>query len=128
MQNIVKTRGNSVKDGTHLIIDLKGCRNLERLSDKRFIESFLLELVGIAKMKAITKPNVLYYEHEEKEESGVTGFVIISDSHISIHTYPFKKSLYLDLFSCKIFDSKKIVGYIKGIFQPESITDKLVKR
>jgi S-adenosylmethionine decarboxylase len=117
-----------VKDGMHLIIDLKGCRNLERLSDKRFIENFLLELVEIAKMKAITKPNVLYYEHEEKEESGVTGFVIIADSHISIHTYPFKESLYLDLFSCKIFDSRKIISYVKGIFRPGSIADRLIKR
>lgn len=117
-----------MKNGTHLIIDLKGCKNLERLSDKRFIENFILELVEIAKMKAITKPNVLYYEHEEKEESGVTGFVIIADSHISVHTYPFKESLYLDLFSCKIFDSKKIIRFIKETFQPGSITDRLIKR
>jgi len=117
-----------VKDGTHLIIDLKGCKNLERLSDKRFIENFLLELVEIAEMRAITNPNVLYYEHQEKEESGITGFIIISDSHISIHTYPFKKSLYLDLFSCKIFDSEKIISYIKGIFEPENVKDKLIKR
>ena len=117
-----------MKDGTHLIIDLKGCKNLERLSDKRFIESFLLELVRIAKMKAITKPNVLYYEHEDREESGVTGFVIIAESHVSVHTYPFKESLYLDLFSCKIFDSKKITDYIKETFQPEIMTDRLIKR
>ena len=117
-----------MKDGTHLIIDLKGCRNLEKLSDKRFIKNFLLELVGIAKMKAITKPNVLYYEHEDRRESGVTGFVIISDSHISVHTYPFKESLYLDLFSCKIFDSERIVRYIKDVFRPDSISDRLIKR
>lgn len=117
-----------MKDGTHLIIDLKGCKNIEKLSDKKFIEKFILELVEIAKMKAITKPLVLYYDHEEKEESGVTGFVIIADSHISLHTYPFKESLYLDLFSCKVFDSKKIIGFIKDTFKPETITDRLIKR
>ena len=55
-----------MKEANHLIFDLKACKNLERLSDKKFIEDFLLKLVKLSKMNAITKPNVLYYEHEEK--------------------------------------------------------------
>lgn len=117
-----------MKDATHLILDLKDCKNLEKLSNKKFIESFLLELVKISKMKAITKPSVLNHEHEEKEESGITGFIIISDSHISIHTYPFKKSLYLDLFSCKRFDFSKIINYVQETFEPGKLTKKLMKR
>ncbi len=117
-----------MKDATHLILDLKDCKNLEKLSNKKFIESFLLELVKISKMKAITKPKVLYYENKEKEESGITGFIIISDSHISIHTFPFKKSLYLDLFSCKNFDSKEIINYVKRTFEPGKLTKRLMKR
>jgi S-adenosylmethionine decarboxylase len=117
-----------MKNGTHLILDLKGCKDLEKLSSKNFIKAFLLELVKITEMKAITKPSVLYYEHEEREESGVTGFVIISDSHISVHTYPFKKSLYLDLFSCKNFNSDDVIKYVKGTFEPEGLTKRLIKR
>jgi len=117
-----------MKNGTHLILDLKECKEYEKLSNKKFIESFLLNLVKISKMKAITKPNVLYYKHKEKEESGVTGFIIIADSHISIHTYPFKKSLYLDLFSCKNFYSQKIINYVQETFEPEKLTKKLIRR
>lgn len=117
-----------MKDGTHLILDLKECKNLEELSNKKFIESLLLKLVKITGMKAITKPYVLYYEHEKKEESGITGSIIISDSHISLHTYPFKKSLYFDLFSCKNFDSKKIINCIKEIFEPKKIVKRLIRR
>ena len=69
-----------------------------------------------------------YYEHKEKEESGITGFIIIADSHISVHTYPFKKSLYLDLFSCKGFDFKQVINYIKERFKPEKLAKKLIKR
>jgi len=117
-----------MKDGTHLILDLKECKNLDNLSNKKFIESLLLDLVKITGMKAITEPSVFYYENKEKEESGITGFVIISDSHISIHTYPFKKSLYLDLFSCRNFDSKEIINCIKEIFEPERLTKRIIRR
>ena len=117
-----------MEDGKHLIIDLKNCKNLEILSDTRFIEKFLLKLVDIAEMKAITKPKVLYYEHEDEKESGVTGFVIISDSHISIHTYPVKKTLYMDLFSCKQFDVEKIVNYVTDTFKSSKFEKRLIKR
>ncbi|MCD6229913.1 MAG: S-adenosylmethionine decarboxylase [Candidatus Diapherotrites archaeon] len=117
-----------MKDGHHLTVDLKECRNLSGLSDEKFIENTLVDLVKIVKMKAITKPCVLYYEHGDREESGVTGFVIISDSHVSVHTYPFKGSLYFDLFSCRGFDSKEVAGYLKEAFEPEKLTEKLLKR
>ncbi|MBU1289815.1 S-adenosylmethionine decarboxylase [Patescibacteria group bacterium] len=117
-----------MKDGNHLILDLKNCEKIEKLSSKKFVENFIFELVKIAEMKAIIKPKVLYYEHEEKEESGVTGFVIIADSHVSIHTYPFKESLYLDLFSCKKFNSRKIVNLVQKTFEPKKLTKKLIKR
>lgn len=117
-----------MKDGKHLILDLKDCKNIEKLSNEEYIKSFLLELVKISKMKAITRPNVLYYEHKEKEESGITGFIIIADSHISIHTYPFKKSLYFDLFSCKRFNSQKVINYVQETFGSKRLTKKLIKR
>ncbi|MCK4883237.1 MAG: S-adenosylmethionine decarboxylase [Candidatus Diapherotrites archaeon] len=117
-----------MKDGHHLMVDLKDCNKLDCLSDEVFIKKTIVDLVKIVKMKAITKPCVLYYEHEDKEESGVTGFVIISDSHVSIHTYPFKGSLYFDLFSCKVFESEEIIKYLKNAFEPKTITKKLINR
>ncbi len=117
-----------MKDGTHLILDLKECKNVDNLSNERFIKNLILDLIKITGMKAITKPSVLYYEHKEKKESGITGFVIISDSHTSIHAYPFKKSLYLDLFSCRNFGSKEIINCIKEIFKPEKLTKRIIRR
>ncbi|MEM2121636.1 MAG: S-adenosylmethionine decarboxylase [Candidatus Woesearchaeota archaeon] len=117
-----------MKDATHLILDIKECEEFKKLFSKKIIKNCLLELVKISKMKAITKPLVFYYNHKEKQESGVTGFIIISDSHISIHTYPYKKSLYLDLFSCKSFDSDKIYSFIKNEFKPSKTNKKLIKR
>lgn len=117
-----------MEEGMHLILDLKECRKIEKLSDVKFIESFLLELVKVIEMKAITRPNVLYYEHEKMKESGITGFIIIADSHISVHTYPFKKSLYFDLFSCKKFDFERVITYVKEKFEPKLMRQLLLTR
>jgi S-adenosylmethionine decarboxylase len=117
-----------MKEGTHLILDLKGSKKHQELSSKKFIQNTLETLVKLAKMKAIMRPKVLYYEHEEQIESGVTGFVIIADSHICIHTYPFKEALYVDLFSCKKFDYEKVINYLKAIFNPKRSFKRLIKR
>ena len=94
----------------------------------RFIEEFLLKVIKIAEMKAIARPLVLYYQHEKREESGITGFVIIADSHISIHTYPFKGSLYMDIFSCKWFDKGRIIRYTNEVIEPSEVVEKFIRR
>ena len=117
-----------MKSGHHLILDLKNCEKVELLSDKSFIEDFLVKLVSFADVKIIGGPFVFYYENEIREESGVTAVVIISDSHISIHTYPFKKALYLDFFSCIEFNDEKVVDFVKGTFKSEKVISKVLKR
>ncbi|MBT4277424.1 S-adenosylmethionine decarboxylase proenzyme [Candidatus Falkowbacteria bacterium] len=117
-----------MKNGTHLLVDIKNCKKIKELSDTKVITSFLVKLIKLAKMKAITEPKVMYYEHEDKIESGITGFVIIADSHVSIHTYPLKKSFYLDLFSCKKFNEKEIIKYTNEFFGGKKIKSQLIKR
>jgi S-adenosylmethionine decarboxylase len=117
-----------MKKGLQLIIDLKECRNLEKLSDKEFARKFLVELTNLIEIKIIFGPEVIYYEHEEKEESGVTGFVIIVDSHIAIHTYPLKKFVYLDIFSCKEFNQEKVIEHVIKTFNPKDVMWNLIKR
>lgn len=117
-----------MKDPTHLIANLTNVKNIEDISSKQFIKDFILKVVDLADMKAIIDPVVIYYDHEEKIESGVTGIVIIADSHISIHTYPYKKSVYFDLFSCKYFDDGLILNYLREVFPDCTINSKLFKR
>src|SRR3954469_18813187 len=57
-------------------------------------------------MTKISVPYVVQYDGGDKpEDKGVTGFVIIAESHISIHTFPDRGSGWLDVFSCKGFHS-----------------------
>lgn len=44
---------------------------------------------------------------------GLTAFQILSESHISVHTYPEKQSYYFDVYSCKGFDYNSIINILK---------------
>jgi S-adenosylmethionine decarboxylase len=112
--------------GNHLIIDAKKCN--KSINKKEFIEEILNELPEKVGMKKISTPLVINYESEKISESGITGFVIIAKSHISIHTYPTKKFANIDVFSCKEFEFEKIINYFKNKLETNELNYKLVKR
>lgn len=113
--------------GNHLIIDASGC-NKDRIGDVKTIRKFLKNLAKEIDMKIIDGPKTIKYEAEDKKESGITGFTILAESHLSIHTYPEKQFLSLDIFSCKEFDLTKIKNYVKETFDVKKIKEFLIKR
>ena len=90
--------------GPHLMLDLSEC-DQERISDLDFIFSFLNSLPDKIGMSKITQPYVFPYSGKIPEDKGITGFVIIAESHLSIHTFVDKGYAFVDLFSCKPFDT-----------------------
>ncbi len=68
----------------------------------------------------LVKYNLNLYNKISKEDpdilnlSGYTGVGILSESHITIHTYPEEKKMALDLYSCKTIDEKLNITFIKN--------------
>lgn len=48
-----------------------------------------------------------------QDEGGTTGIVVISTSHISIHTWQLRNFFQLDVFSCKDFDGELALAYVR---------------
>jgi S-adenosylmethionine decarboxylase len=71
-------------------------------------------------MTKITRPYVFRYEGSFAGDDGITGVVIIAESHISLHTYPHKNFVFVDLFSCRPFDVEKAQRHIIEYFQSKS--------
>ena len=80
--------------GTHLIIELYGCSR-DILRDVQLIREIL---INSAKLGNATILND--YFHKFGYEGGVTGIICISESHISIHTWPEYEYAALDIFTC----------------------------
>lgn len=80
-------------EGDHCIADLWQCdKNL--LNDRKKIKKILKEA-------AITAgANPLKYKDHQFDPNGITGVWILSESHVSIHTYPNHEYAHIDIFTC----------------------------
>jgi len=105
--------------GPHLMLDLNEC-NASILDDLDACFRLLSELPEKIGMTKITQPYVFRYSGLIPEDGGITGVTIIAESHISLHTYPRKNFVFVDLFSCKPFDVERAKDYIVQFFESKS--------
>src|SRR3989338_1019417 len=103
--------------GTHLTLDGYGADS-SRLGDMHLVFKSLDELPGLLKMKKITTPYVVYYPGNNKKDSGgYSGFVMIAESHISVHTFPKNRFVSIDVYTCQgDLDVAKAIAYFRKIF------------
>jgi S-adenosylmethionine decarboxylase len=84
--------------GTHLLADLHGV-DAELLQDGSALESLLRRAAEVAGAR------VLYsHFHSFGAGDGVTGVVLLAESHISIHTWPESGLAAADIFMCGLAD------------------------
>ena len=67
-------------------------------------------------------------ELRKKESYGYSTFVMIAESHLSIHTFPELNYFSFDCYSCKFFDGKKVIKEIENSFNIEKIESKIALR
>lgn len=113
--------------GPHLLMEATGC-NKEKLTNVGLLSEILDELPGRMQMTKIMPPYVFKYNGEVEEDWGLSGVVLIAESHIAIHTFPEKGFITLDIFSCKDFDVREAVDYIVKAFEPDSWEEQLLMR
>lgn len=93
----------------HIIFDAIGCDE-KQIDDEEFVFKLLIEISKLLEMKILSGPNIV--RDYSEDNSGITGFAIISFSHISVHTFIKTREIYIDVFSCKPFDYEKIRHYL----------------
>jgi S-adenosylmethionine decarboxylase len=113
--------------GPHLMLDLREC-NAEKLKDYNLIFDILHELPEKIGMTKITQPYVFPYAGLVPEDKGITGTVIIAESHISIHTFQEKDYCFVDVFSCKDFDVEYAAEYIIKAFESKKYDKHVIDR
>ena len=111
----------------HLVIDGYG-GDTNKMWDMELVREFLIDYPDQLGMTRITEPKVLEYNGPVAEDAGVSGFVIIAESHISIHTFPLRNYVNIDLFSCKSFDADQAVADVKLLFGLSDVKTWLLDR
>jgi deoxyhypusine synthase len=79
-------------------------------------------------MTKIGGPYMFEYQAPDPAYSGVSGLVVIAESHIAIHTFPELDYFTMDIFSCKNFDHEKAIEYIRTAFDVKEMDRMLVQR
>ena len=113
--------------GPHLTLDLNDC-NQEKLGDFDLVFDVLNNLPNKIGMTKITQPYVFKYSGLVPEDKGITGFVVIAESHISIHTFQEKNYVFIDLFSCKPFNYGYAQQYLIDTFESKKPTINVLMR
>ena len=111
----------------HLTIDGFG-GDRELLSSEMLVRDLLDRFPGEINMTKISVPNVFQYSGVNPEDWGITGFVIIAESHISVHTFPERGYVWVDIFSCKEFEAPGAVDRIVDTFGLTHVTEHILER
>jgi len=111
--------------GLHLMLDAYDAP-AERLSNMGLLYRTLCELPGLIGMRRVSLPQIL--EVTEPDIAGLSGFVFIMESHISVHTYSERGFLTADVYSCKQFDHSAALKYLEEAFQFRSSDVSVKKR
>ncbi len=61
-------------------------------------------------------------------DAGLSGFVIIAQSHISLHAWPEYGEVDIDICSCKEFSQEDAIAFAKQMFQTDDVETHFVVR
>jgi S-adenosylmethionine decarboxylase len=108
--------------GRHIIADLWGV-DFAKLNDVAYLKEHVYEA---AKVSGAT---VLSIDSHRFDPHGVTIFAVLSESHLSIHTYPEKGFAALDGYTCgHTVDPLKSIQYLLSVLKPDKVNSLKVTR
>lgn len=107
--------------GTHCILELYGCSG-SRLDDPGFVRQALRDAAIAA--EATLLGEVVH----EFDPQGVTALALLSESHISIHTWPEMQYAAVDVFTCGSAKPEQGCHYLIEAFQASNHTLQVMKR
>src|SRR6266478_7587097 len=111
----------------HLMLELYGC-DRRLLSDELLIRRVLDEYPGHVDMEKVSPVYLSQIETSNPLDAGLSGFVIIAQSHISLHAWPEYGEVDIDICSCKEFSQEDAIAFAREIFQTDDVEAHFVVR
>lgn len=106
--------------GTHVLLELWGAKYL---NDPDYIKTVLEDAA-----KAAGATLLHSHLHHFSPSGGVTGVVMLAESHISIHTWPERDYAAIDIFMCGTCDPEDSVPVIEARLAPERMETQVIRR
>ncbi len=111
----------------HLMLELYNC-DRERLSNEPLLRRVLDEYPGRVDMEKVSPVHLYDIETSNPLDAGMSGFVVIAQSHISMHAWPEYGEVDIDICSCKEFSQEDAIAFAKEMFQSDDVEAHFVIR
>lgn len=125
MKKVARQKPKSRPYGLHLLLD--GYKaDSEKLADVSLLYETLSSLPDKIGMKRVGFPHIIRFT--EPPIAGISGFIFIVESHISIHTYAQQQFISVDIYSCREFNANTAISFLKRTYVIKKMETSLVKR
>jgi S-adenosylmethionine decarboxylase len=95
--------------GWHWFLDFRQCQSIPTQAIE--LESIMLEAARLA------RATVVQQCFHEFSPHGLTGVLVIAESHFAVHTWPEHQAVCVDIFSCtKLLDIEAAKRYLQKAF------------
>lgn len=85
--------------GLHLTADLSGCDpNLPAMQDVAALGAVCRRAVDAAGLTGVAE--LFHRFAPEQDQSGITGVILLAESHLTVHTWPELGGVTLDVYVC----------------------------
>ncbi|GLK92712.1 hypothetical protein GCM10008164_04480 [Achromobacter xylosoxidans] len=108
--------------GRHVLADFRGVPP-DLLTDAQGLERDLIAAAEAAGARVLSA-----HFHHFGDGAGVTGVVLLSESHISIHTWPEHRFAALDIFMCGSARPELALEHLRARLAPETVRETTVAR
>lgn len=108
--------------GIHLALECGGCRS-DLLENAAALEE---AMIGCARAAGATVVNSLVHAYNP---AGLSGVVVIAESHLAVHTWPEIRYASFDIYTCGRRElAKAIARELVNTFEPDQVTRKTFER
>src|SRR5258708_36731455 len=104
----------------HLMLELYGC-DRELLSNEALVRRALDEYPARVGMDKVSPVHLYEIETSNPLDAGLSGFVVIAQSHVSLHAWPEYGEVDIDICSCKEFSQEDAIAFAKKIFLTDDV-------
>ena len=100
--------------GRHVAVDAWGV-DFDLLNSAEFLQVHMVEAAEAC------GATVMSVQSKQFEPQGATVLVLLSESHLSIHTYPERGFAALDCYTCgETVDPQLAIDYLLGVLKPKT--------
>lgn len=107
--------------GFHSLIDFHQCTS-EILKRTSTIEQIMVEAAKAANLSIVSQA------FNQFEPHGVSGFLVLKESHFSIHTWPEHSCAAVDLFTCGSSEGTLAISYLRTALEAKQVNIKEINR